>query len=153
GLATAQAAHRQMLGVQSTGLAEQLVAARVELAQLEDEIDTRQEQLRLANETLRRFEQLRGHNYVSELQLKQQQSAALDHVGQMQALHRQAAATLRILAQLQQALGELPSQRQAGEAGFERDSALLEQEHVETLARGELAVTAPVSGIIATQLF
>src|SRR5690606_16551807 len=38
------------------------------------------------------------------------------------------------------------------EAGFRRDIAMLEQEQVETRARSALAVTAPVSGTIATRL-
>lgn len=46
----------------------------------------------------------------------------------------------------------MPGQRQASDANFQRDIALLEQEQVETQARGELAVRAPVSGVIATQL-
>lgn len=153
GLKATQSAQQQLLDAQSAGLSDQLVAARRELAQLDNEIATRQEQVHLANETLERLEQLRGENYVSELQFKQQQSATLDQVGQMQVLQRQATSTRRLIAQFEQALRELPSQRQASEASFERDLAQLEQEQVETLARGELAITAPVSGIVATQLF
>lgn len=53
---------------------------------------------------------------------------------------------------MQQALQEVPGQRQTSEANFQRDLAVLEQEQVETQARGELALHAPVSGIVATQL-
>jgi membrane fusion protein len=70
----------------------------------------------------------------------------------MQVLQRQAIATRRLATQLQQALQELPGQRQAAQAAFQRDLALLEQELVETQARGALAVTAPVSGVVATQM-
>lgn len=68
----------------------------------------------------------------------------------MQSLQRQATATRRTIAQLQQSLREVPGQRLAAQAGFQRDLAQLEQERVETEARGELAVSAPVAGVVAT---
>lgn len=153
GLESAQSAQQQLLNAQSSGLASQLAAARRELAQINAEVATRQEQVRLANETLGRLRQLRDDQYVSELQLKQQEATALAQVSEVQILQRQAIATRRLIAQLQQATQELPSQRQASQAGFQRDLALLEQEQVELQARGELALTAPVAGVIATQLF
>jgi membrane fusion protein len=67
-------------------------------------------------------------------------------------MQRQASTARRSLAQLQQARQELPGQRLASNAGFQRDLAALEQEQVETEARGALAVSAPVTGVIATQL-
>ncbi len=153
GLESARSAQEQLLDAQGTGLTSQLATARRELAQINAEVATRQEQVRLANETLDRLRQLRDDQYVSELQLKQQEATALSQVSEMQVLQRQAIATGRLIAQLQQAMQEVPSQRQASQAGFQRELALLEQEQVELQARGELAITAPVTGVIATQLF
>jgi membrane fusion protein len=153
GLQSMQAAQQQLLDTQAQGLERQLAEARRELAQIEAEIATRQQQVRLANETLERLRRLREGRYVSELQVGQQQAGALEQVGQMQVLQRQAIATRRLATQLQQALQELPGQRRAAQAAFQRDLALLEQELVETQARGALAVIAPVSGVVATQLF
>jgi membrane fusion protein len=152
GLEALQAAQLQLLDAQAQGLARQLANARRELVQIEAEIYTRQEQVRLANETLDRLRRLREGQYVSELQIGQQQAGALEQVGQMQVLQRQAIATRRLVAQLQQALQELPGQRQAAKGALQRDLAVLEQELVETQARGALAVTAPVSGVVATQM-
>ncbi len=70
----------------------------------------------------------------------------------MQGLQRQAIATRRSIAQLQQALQELTGQGRAVDASLERDLALLEQEQVETRARGALTVNAPVTGSISAQL-
>ena len=109
--------------------------------------------MRIAQEVLTRLRQLEDARYVSLLQIKQQESTALAQQGELQTLQRQAIATRRMIARLQQALRELPGQTQAAEARFARDLAVLEQEQVETLARGELAITAPVGGIVATQLF
>lgn len=153
GLQASRSSQQQLLDAQADGLSGQLATARRELSQIDAEIATRQKQVRLAEETLEKLQRLREGNYISELQLKQQQATALEQVGEMQILQRQATATRRLLMQLEQAIRELPGQRQASEANFQRDLALLEQEQVETLARGELAITAPVSGVIATQLF
>ncbi len=153
GLALAQSARQLLLDAQARGLESQLAPARRELAQIEAEVATRQQQVRLANGTLERLRQLLDGQYVSELQVEQQQAAALAQISEMQILQRQAIATRRLIAQLQQATQELPGQRKTGEAGFQRDLALLEQEQVELQARGELAITAPVAGVIATQLF
>ncbi len=152
GLESARSAQQLLLTTQANGLAAQLATARRELAQIEAEIATRQGQIRLANETLDRLRQLQRDKYVSELQAKQQEAAALEQVSEMQVLQRQALGTRRVIAQLQQALQEVPGQRQASEANFQRDLALLEQEQVETDARSALTVSAPVTGIVATQL-
>lgn len=152
GLRDSRAAQAQLLDAQAGGLSAQLVTARRELAQLETEIATRQGQVRIAEETLQRLRQLQGERYVSELQVKQQEAAHLQALSDMQVLQRQATSVRRGIAQLQQALRELPGQRLASSAGFERDLAVLEQEQLETQARGALAVNAPVSGLLATQL-
>lgn len=152
GLQSALAAQRQLFSAQSGGLAAQLANTQRELAQVEAEITTRQNQIRIANETLGRLRQLQDSKYVSLIQIKQQESAALEQVSAMQALQRQAIGTRRTIVQLQQAMRELPGQRQTSEANFQRDLATLEQEQVETEARGALAIRAPVAGVVATQI-
>src|SRR5690606_13722798 len=152
GLHAAHVAQRHQLDAQETGLRAQLLTTRRELAQLETEIGTRREQIRLARETLERLQQLEGERYVSQLQIKQQESVVLAQVGEMQVLQRQATATGRIIAQLEQALAELPAQRTATDAGHARELAALEQEQVETRARGELVLTAAVDGVVTAQL-
>jgi len=152
GLEAAYVAQRAQLSAQDAGLRNQLGAARQELAQVEAEIATRRAQVRLARETLHRLRQLQDDRYVSLLQIRQQESTALAQLAEVQALERQAVATRRLLVQLQQALDELPAQRDALEAGHLRDLAALEQEQVETRARGELVVSAPVGGVVSTQL-
>ena len=151
-LEDAHVARLQRLDAQTAGLQAQREAARRELAQIEREIATRREQVRLAGELLERLRGLGEKRYVSELQLKQQEAEALEQVGAMQVLERQALSTRRLITQLEQALAELPGERDAAEAGFRSDLARLEQERVEVMARGELAIVAPVSGVVATQM-
>lgn len=152
GLIDGQAAQQQLLAAQESGFRTQLAVARSELAQIETEIGTRREQIRIAEETLQRLRQLEDERYVSLLQIKQQESNALSWQGEMQSLQRQAIAARRSIAQLQQALQELPGQAKATDASLERDLALLEQEQVETQARGALTVNAPVAGSVSAQL-
>jgi len=152
GLDTTQAAQVQVLDAQRDGLHEQLAAARRELVQVEGEVVIRERQVRIAEETLGRLRQLEDSAYVSVLQIKQQETTALEYAGQVQALQRQAQSARRSIAQLEQAARELPGQRRNAEAGYQRDTALLEQERIETEARGALAIAAPVAGVISTQL-
>lgn len=150
-LATRQAQHAQ-LQVQAQGVASQQENAHRELAQIEAEVATRQQQIRIASETLERLRRLEDSQYVSILQIKQQEALVLDYTGQMQALQRQAIGTRRLIAQLQQTRRELPSQQRASDAGYQRDLAQLEQERVQTQASGALLVKAPVGGVVATQV-
>jgi membrane fusion protein len=151
-LASAHTAQQELLDAQSQGLADQRANADRELAQINTEIATRQDQARIAHETLERMRQLTEGNFISPMQLKQQQAAALEQIGAVQALERQAIMVRRLLAQLQQAQRELPGQRRAAQGAYERDLAELQQERIETEARGALVVSAPVSGVVATQL-
>lgn len=153
GLEDAQSARRQLFDTQLTGLAAQATAARRELAQIEREILTRREQVRLAKGLLERLRLLRADQYVSDLQLRQQEAAALEQVGEMQSMERQALSARRQIAQFNQAMDELPSQRGSAEATFRREMAQLEQERVEVLDRGEMAVKAPASGVVTAQMF
>jgi membrane fusion protein len=152
GLEDAQRAQAQLLQAQAGGLAAQQAAAQGELAQLAQQTNTARQQAQIASDTLQRLRQLQAQKYVSELQVKQQEAAWLQAVSDVQTLQRQASTARRSLAQLRQAQQELPGQRLANAAGYQRDLAALEQEQVETEARGALAISAPVTGVVASQL-
>ena len=150
--ASLQDAQQQQLRQQASGLNEQLHAARRELLQIEAEAATRQRQTRLAREKLARYQSLEKAGAASAVSVQEQQSAVFEHEAQTQTLLRQAASTRRLLAQLEQALRELPSQRAAARANHARDMAQLEQSEVQVRMDNRLAVTAPVAGVIAAQL-
>ena len=152
GLLSTQQAQQAQLRVQAQGTNAQLGVAQRELAQVESEVITRQDQIRIATETLARLRRLEGGQYVSVLQIKQQEATVLEYTGQRQALQRQAIGIRRLIAQLQQAVNELPAQGQASAAGFQRELAQLEQERVQMQAGSALVVKAPVAGVVATQV-
>jgi membrane fusion protein len=140
------------LSAQGKGLAAQLETAGSELRQIEGEIATRQQQVQISEATLARLRELHQQQYVSQLQLGQQESVLLEQVAAVQSLQRQAGAAERGIQQLQQSLDELPGQRNALEASVQRDLAALAQERVEMHATASVTIAAPVNGIVATQI-
>lgn len=152
GLQSIQQGQLRALAAQAAGLAAQLTTARIELAQIETAIVTREQQVHINEVTLARLRELYEKQYVSQLQLSQQESAVLEQVGTVQALQRQASAAQRNIQQLQQSIDELPGQRSAIEASVQRDLAALAQERVEMNASATVTITAPVSGVVATQI-
>ncbi|ACD59762.1 HlyD family secretion protein [Xanthomonas oryzae] len=152
GLKSSEQAQLQQLDAQEQGLRAQLANLRQELMQVDAEIATRRNQIALANEVLQRWRQLQDDKYVSVLQIKQQESTALEYTSQMQALQRQATEMRRSAAQIEQQLRVLPGQRGGVQADYRRDAAAVEQEQVQTQVNGALVVTAPVAGVVATQM-
>lgn len=152
GTAAGFASQRQQLEAQQAGVLAQASDAQGELAQIEAELNTRRRQQQLADETLARYKALRVKQYVTDLQVQQQESVALEQLSQVQALERQALAARRLLAQLNQANHELPAQIAALSAAEQRDSASLSQESLETKSKAEAVIQAPVSGTITALL-
>lgn len=142
---------RQLL-VQQQGLQQQRDTLRLEIAQLEAEIHTRGEQVRIGRETVQRYRQVADQRYVSLVQLNQQEQSMLDMLNAQQSLKRQSTSLRRTLQQLEQTLAEVPQQRRASRAAAERDIAALRQEAVQMEADGELLLRAPVAGLVASRL-
>ncbi len=151
-LAALHASQDAQLQVQQHGGRQQRDALRRELVQIEDEIQTRNEQMRIGRETVQRYRQVADQRYVSLVQLNQQEQGVLDLLNAQQALQRQATSLRRALAQIEQVLAEVPSQRRAAQASAERDGAALRQEAVRMEADGELLLRAPVPGMVASRL-
>jgi len=152
GISDGYASQRRQLATQGVGLAAQADSVRGELAQIERELVTRRQQQALAEQSLERYRSLREKRYVTDLQLQQQQTVALNELAAVQALQRQSIAARRVLAQLDQAARELPSQLASLAAAERRDTASLAQESVEADASAEAVITAPVSGTVSTRL-
>jgi len=140
------------IDAQQAGTRRQLAAARQELRQVEQSIQTRREQVRLGRDTVDRYRRIAGEMYVSQVQLDQEEQAALELLNEQQALERQSTSIRRNIAQMEQTLQELPAQRAAQEATTERDQALIGQERVQQETGGELVIKAPVSGLVSSRL-
>jgi membrane fusion protein len=130
----------------------QLQGARDELAQVEAAIGTRVELERIGRETEKRYEEVAGKQYISQVQLNQQRQAVLDLVNARQALERQATQLRRNIAQYEGELRELPIQRRGTLAGTAGDIAALDTERVQQEANGQLLLKAPVAGLVANRM-
>ncbi len=139
------------IDAQIQGIGRQHAAAQHELAQIEDEISTRREQVRIGRETTQRYQLVADQKYVSQVQVNQQQQSLLELVNAQQSLERQATSIRRSLAQLDQTSRELPAQRRGLQATTNRDLAMLDQERVQQEANGELLVRAPLAGLVANR--
>lgn len=142
----------RQLAAQQEGAKAQRSAMLRELSQIEGEIYTRGEQVRIGRETLSRFRSVEDERYVSLVQINQQEQSMLEAVNAQQALQRQATSIRRNLAELEQRLAEIPHQRLSAKAASERDLAALSQETVRMEADGELLLRAPVTGLVANRL-
>lgn len=151
-LEAADASQAALAMAQAAGYRAQLEAARHELAQAGAQANSHHRQVALARETLERYRVLEHDHFVSELQVGQQEQAVLGQVDAQRQLERQATALERQIAQLEQALQELPARRATQVSATARDLALLERERVQNEASGELLVKAPVAGLLASQL-
>lgn len=137
---------------QAAGIERQIRIAREELEGIAKEAATRDEQVRLARKILERYRRLSGDHFVSELELQQQKQILLDQVSARQALERQRRSILRTIAQLEQALAEMPAQRETQSAVLEQELAAIARDRVQAQTGAELLVKAPAAGIVASRV-
>ena len=142
----------ELLATREAGLRAQLTAMQREAARLGEQLGNRTRQVALGRQTLERYRTLGRQRYLSAMQVAQQEQALLDLVSGQQGLQRQLAALQREQAQLQQALMEIPAQRQAQQAATARELALLDREEIQNDSNSELLVEAPVAGLVASRL-
>ena len=98
--------------LQRTGLLDREQGLGREIANLDLEIGTRREQVRIGNEVLGRYRQLVGQQYVSIVQLNQQEQSVLELTNAMQVLERQKIALSRELSDVRQSIHEIPFRQQ-----------------------------------------
>lgn len=147
--ATAQA---RLLEERESGLRRQIAAAGEERSRMHEELTVRRRQADLADEALARARGVRERGYLSETQLQQVESDALQRKSEVKILEREMASAGRDLAELQLTLAEIPQHRALQETQQSRDLASLDQEALETTARAESSIKAPVAGRITARL-
>lgn len=140
------------IDAQLAGATRQLLGSRTELGQIQAEIATRREQVRIGQDTLQRYQGMAEQHYVSQVQLGQQRQLVLDLINAQQMLERQATQIQRAIGQLEQSLRELPLQRRGLQAGTRRELATLDQERIQHEANGQLLLKAPVAGLVANRM-
>ena len=146
------ASQAQLLELQAAGDAKQLAVARLELGQIHSAIAIEREQQRLAEALLSQVQGLAARGHVTQRQLTEQEQAALERAAAVQALERQATAVRREILAIEQRLDELANRRAAQDAARTRELAELDQEQLQTQARAEALVAAPLDGLVASRL-
>lgn len=142
----------EQVRLQHVGLTRQREALEKELSQIAGEIESRRAQVRIAQDIVERYRKVSDERYVSILQLNQQEQSVLELINAQKALERQATTINRTLAQVEQALAELPKQQDSANAAISRELALLAKETIQVEANGEMLLRAPVKGLVANRL-
>lgn len=147
-----QVAQDRRIVAQLTGTSRQRDAAFLELEQIEKELQTRREQVQIAQSITDRYRRVAVERYVSLVQLSQQEQAVLEHLNAKQSLERQATSLKRTIAELDQRMNELDHERASSRAEASRNLATLERETVEVESAEALLLRTPVAGSISSRL-
>ena len=123
-----------------------------ELKSIDANIVVAEQQLKLAEDSYRRYEKLRVTKVVSELDLERLKQSELDRKSGLESLRREKLSAQNGLRTVQVEIAELPLRQRAERGAIERDVAALEQSLVESEARREVQITAPEAGRVAAVL-
>jgi membrane fusion protein len=146
------ASTRQQLAAQAEGAAAQLAAARREREQVESSLELARERRRLAESLLGELRRLADGQFVSRLEVTRQEQAMLELAAAERDLERLATALERDRLALEQRQREVGMQRAALDAEEEAELALLAEERLRVAAAGEVLVSAPLDGTVASAL-
>ncbi len=135
---------------EQSGLEIKIISLQDDLAKLEDLIADQQNRVKLAEDTVARYQGLMKQDYISKEQLQQKQENLLDQMARLQSLKRDRIGVERDLAAQQTGLAELPLKHQNQISQIARELASSEQELVESEGKRRLVITAPLSGTATT---
>lgn len=141
---------RRLERAEAALLAERARAIEAELARLAAAIDVQTARVELADETARRYAELRAAGFVSEEQLVARREALLDQRARLAGLERERAQLERALADAESELDNLPLRYRRQAAELERAVASIDLEAAENEARRQATIVAPVAGVVTT---
>ncbi|WP_369827856.1 HlyD family secretion protein [Collimonas sp. PA-H2] len=138
---------RQLQLEERSGLNNKIGGLANELAKLDNQIAGQQDRVRLAVETLQRYEGLLQQDYISKEQFQQKQEDLLDQKNRQQSLERDRISVGRELSTQQTELSGLSLKHQNQLAQIDRTLTSTGQELTESEAKRRIVVTAPEAGI------
>lgn len=121
---------------------------QAEAAKLDGQIDGQRSRVKLAEETLARYQGLLAQDFIAREQVQQRQEELLDQRARLQGLERERIAVGRELAAQRNELSGLALKHQNQLAAIERSIAGTSQELAESEAKRSLLVTAPEGGMV-----
>ncbi len=151
-LADAALAQQALAAARRTALDRRMAALEGELAQIDLEAGLQQQRLRMAEETLARYQSLQAQQFTSAAQTQAKQEELLGLRAAAQGLARQRAALQGEKAELEGERRALPLLAEATLGGLERDLAQANRDAAEQNAEQRLVVRAPQPGTVSTVL-
>ncbi|HNG61059.1 MAG TPA: HlyD family efflux transporter periplasmic adaptor subunit [Cellvibrionaceae bacterium] len=129
-------------------LAHKIDGLQAEAAKLDGQIDGQRSRVKLAEDTLARYQGLLAQDFIAREQVQQRQEELLDQRARLQGLERERIAAGRELAAQRNELSGLSLKHQNQLAAIERSIAGTSQELAESEAKRSLLVTAPEGGMV-----
>ena len=151
-LADAALAQQALAASRRTALDRRMAALEGELSQIDLEAGLQQQRLRMAEETLARYQSLQAQQFTSAAQTQAKQEELLGLRAAAQGLARQRAALQGEKAELEGERRALPLLAEATLGGLERDLAQANRDAAEQNAEQRLVVRAPQPGTVSTVL-
>ncbi|WP_230414564.1 HlyD family secretion protein, partial [Collimonas silvisoli] len=138
---------RQLQQEERAGLNNKIAGLGNELAKLDSQIVGQQDRVKLAQETLQRYQGLLQQDYISKEQFQQKQEDLLDQKNRQQGLERDRISVGRELSAQQTELSGLTLKHQNQLAQIDRTLTSTGQELTESEAKRRIVITSPESGI------
>ncbi len=129
-----------------SGLLKKIDALKNELSQLASLIEGQRARVKLAEETVGRYQGLLSQDYISKESLQQKQEELLDQKARLQSFERDRISIGRELSAQQTELGGLSLKHQTQIGQIERALASARQELTESEAKRRLVIAAPQAG-------
>jgi membrane fusion protein len=139
---------QQMQTEDRTALQTKIAGLQLELNNLDNSIESQRSRVKLAEDTVARYEGLLKQDFVSREQAQQKQEELLDQQTRLQSLERDHISTNRELQNQQAELANLNLKQQNQLAQIDRNIASTSQELTESEAKRHLVITAPESGTV-----
>lgn len=133
---------------QTVALQKKITQLRDQLLQIESEISLQQKRLGLAESALKRYEDLRKSNFISEAQLQERQAELIDQQTRLRTLERSKASFKLDINAVENELTDLPLRAQRESSAIQRAISELEQQLAESESRRQTVVRAPQTGLI-----
>nr|WP_211461147.1 HlyD family efflux transporter periplasmic adaptor subunit [Collimonas silvisoli] len=130
-----------------SGLHNKIAGLGNELAKLDKQIAGQQDRVKLAQETLQRYQGLLQQDYISKEQFQQKQEDLLDQKNRQQSLERDHISVGRDLSAQRSELSGLSLKQQNQLAQIDRSLSSTGQELTESEAKRRIVITAPEAGV------
>jgi membrane fusion protein len=138
---------------QESALKKHLSHLRDQLAQVEEELKTQVNRVRLSKASFKSFQKLYAEQYVSDLQLQEKEAAILDQKAQLHSLKRSKIALQKERSKTQAELNELPMKVRIELAEVGRNISEIKENIAEAAAQLEVVVPAPQGGTVTATMF